>query len=419
MPNKRALNEPNPPVSLAPVDADSDTGALRATPPRRPLPPQATALTLWAVVAVAVTVKILLAPSVHTLFPRYASSARHWVAGQSLYAGDTTAEGTFRYCPTFAVFLIPFNAIGLTAGGVLWSWFNIGVLLYGLRRFTRDVLPGRWPAEREAALLTLTLIAAHRSIWNAQAHVLVCGLILLACSATVRKRYWWAAVLLTVPILFKIAPLAPALLLVALYPRALGPRLAAALLLVSAAAFLTQRPGYVCSQYIEWVHSLSISSARRWPSHRDAWTVWELLAGDINLRAYRLLQLAAAAGVLVACLRYTRLAASGRVHVTITVGLGLGYVMLFGPAVEYPTLALFAPFTAWAVLESLESRFHRPLAIAGYVIAVFLAMGAFQRATQNHLPLTAAALPIGSLLTAVWMLLYARSHRRSGEITPG
>src|SRR5690242_21578398 len=79
------------------------------------------ALIAWLILGAAVSIRTLVRPSSHTVFPIFAASAEHWWGNCSLYELYPGLD-RFRYPPVFALFVTPFSALGLTAGGILWSW---------------------------------------------------------------------------------------------------------------------------------------------------------------------------------------------------------------------------------------------------------------------------------------------------------
>ena len=195
---------------------------LNSLPSLRTASPLRHAFRIWLAVAAAVCIRTLVAPSTHTIFPVLAGSAAHWSANQPLYAEYPPLD-YYRYPPVFAVAFIPFSLLGYRAGGVLWSLLGIGVFVLGLWRFIRDVAPGEWTAARQAVFLALGALGAMPGLWNAQSNALTVGLLLLAASALVRRRWGTAAAVLAASVLIKLTPLAPALLL-ALFNRGGCPR---------------------------------------------------------------------------------------------------------------------------------------------------------------------------------------------------
>ncbi len=182
------------------------------------------ALHFWLAVAAVVSIRTVVAPDTHTIFPVLAGSAAHWWDDQPLYA-DYPPLDYFRYPPVFAVAFTPFSLLGHRAGGVLWSLLSIGVFVFGLWRFLRDVAPGDWTPARQAAFLALGVLGAiarpvERPEQRTRRRPAACW----RPAALVRRRWWTAAAVLAASVLIKVTPLAPALLLCAVQPRRLPAR---------------------------------------------------------------------------------------------------------------------------------------------------------------------------------------------------
>ncbi|MBN1489863.1 MAG: DUF2029 domain-containing protein, partial [Phycisphaerae bacterium] len=364
------------------------------------------ALGLWVVFAAAVVIKTLVSPEQRTVFPKCAARAGSWWQGKPLYA-QHEGLGRFPYSPTFAIALTPFWWLGNRFGAALWTLMMIGVYVGGLRRLARDVLPGDWPPQREAVLLLLAMLGAIRGFWNAQTNALIIGLLMLAASAIVRRRWWTATALLAVPFYLKVWPVAISMLCVVLWPRKLAGRFAVAMAIGAAIPFLTQMPAVVIEQYRGWWSYLSVMSMDLVRSYRDVWTVSRLLGASWNPTVYRVLQAATGLAVLGWCLWQQRRAWSTQWLLTWTLSLGAAWAMLFGPSIEYNTVVVLAPFGAWAVLLSLEQRQGRVLAGAAFVTATILAAGAIERLWVDAVPAAVATLAVGSLLFAAWVILAA------------
>ncbi|HEY7310039.1 MAG TPA: glycosyltransferase family 87 protein [Gemmataceae bacterium] len=404
-------------------------GAGEERPPCRAL---RLALIVWLVLGAAVSVRTLVRPSSHTVFPIFTTAAAHWWSDQPLYQDDPSLDN-FRYPPVFTLFVTPFAAFGPCAGGILWSWVSIAVYVAGLWWFVRDVIPSSWTRQRAALFLMLGALGALRGLWNAQSNALIVGMLLLGAAALARAvagrqadgRSWWlAALLLAAPVCLKLTPLAPVLLLVALWPR----RLAWRLLVVSAVffllPFLTRPPDVVLERYREWFDHLLETGGSRWLGFRDGWTIWVVLRhrlgvpGGISLREpidsswYRPLQLATAAGILLWCLwqqrRAARLELGPRWLIHVTLSMGLAWLMLFGPAVEHATYVFLAPPLAWALLERRAWPLGRGLILASFVLIMVLGWGAVSRLLPMW-PVLLTALPAGTALFALWLLGYART----------
>jgi Glycosyltransferase family 87 len=236
----------------------------------RPLP---FVLALWFALGVALTARTLHRPLSHTVFPVYATGSDHWWTDAPLYANYRPLD-YFRYPPSFAVAFTPFVWAGPRVGGVAWAWLNLGLLLFGLRRFMRDVLPGNWTPGREAGFLVLSGAGALGGLWNGQCNALAVGLVLLAGSSLVRGCSWLAAWLLAGSVLLKLTPVPLVLLLCALWPRRLAGRFAVALAVGLLLPFLTRPLAVVIEQYRGLGTHLATSSSERWPGFRDGWTLW-------------------------------------------------------------------------------------------------------------------------------------------------
>jgi hypothetical protein len=390
------------------------------------------ALIVWLGVAAAVSVRTLVRPSSHTVFPIFTTAAAHWWSDQPLYQDDPSLDN-FRYPPVFTLFVTPFSAFGLRAGGILWSWVSIAVYVAGLWWFVRDVIPSPWTWQRTALFLMLGALGALRGLWNAQSNALIVGLLLLGTAALARAaagrqadgRAWWlAALLLATTVCLKLTPLAPVLLLTALWPR----RLAWRLIVVSAVFFLlpfvSRPPAIVLEHYREWLDHLLETGGARWLGFRDGWTIWVVLrhlfggSDGLSLREpidsswYRPLQLATAAAVLLWCLwqqrRAVRLELGSRWLIHVTLSMGLAWLMLFGPAVEHATYVFLAPPLAWALLERGTWPLGQGLILASFVFIMVLGWGAVSRLLPMW-PVLLTALPAGTALFALWLLGYARS----------
>jgi hypothetical protein len=377
--------------------------------------------TVWIALAAATAVHALASPSSHTVFPLFAASANHWWTDQALYASYPSLD-RFRYPPTFAVAMTPFAMLGLQIGGIAWSWCSLAVYGVGLWRFARDVLPQRWRGARRASFLALGAIVAFPGIWNAQSNTLVVGLLLVATSSLARQCWWTAAVLLAAAVWTKLTPLVPALLLCSLQPARLAPRFVVAMALGSMIPFLTRPPDIVFSQYVDWVNHLVNTGSARWPGFRDGWTLWLALTNPLQTHGehlpfftpvdsagYRALQLATGLGTLAWSLWQQSRDIGPRQLFSVTLGMGMVWLMLFGPAVEHATYAFLAPFLTWAVLQRQASPRGRGLSLVAFVLIAILGWDFQLRRLLGNWPLLAAPLPLGSVVFTLWLIDYARS----------
>ena len=379
-------------------------------------PPLRFAVALWVGVGIAISVRTVVRPESHTIFPILAAGVEHWWHDQPLY-DDYPPLDFFRYPPPFAVALAPFGWLGLRAGGVLWAWLNLAVYAAGLWRFARRVLPVQWTDARLAVYLSLCLLGGLRGLWNGQSNALLIGMMMIGTAELLERRWWRAAFLFAGAILVKPTPLAPILLLCALWPRSLTPRLAAALILLAAVPFLTRPPAVVADHYCAWAVHLTESAHERWPGFRDAWTVWQVtrqyalgepgvpwLKEPLDSPVYRVVQLLAACAALIWSQRLRRRGMPERELVGRTLAIGLAWLMLFGPAVEHATYVFLAPVLCWAVLAVGDGTGRRVLIGTAFVLVMVLSWGSLTRPLLDVLPALLLALPLGTALFVAWLV---------------
>jgi hypothetical protein len=376
----------------------------------------------WIVLAVVTAVRILVSPSAHSVFPLFAASATHWWADQPLYASYASMD-TFRYPPTFAVALTPFSVLGLRLGGILWTWCGLAIYGMGFWRFACDVVEDPWTPARKSAFLVIGVLVALPGIWNGQSNTLAVGLVLMGASAQVRQRWWTASAFLAAAVWIKLTPLAPALLLCALEPKRLAPRFILALIVGALVPFLTRPPGIVLGQYADWIGHLAGSNGTRWPGFRDAWTLWTALVHPLQgqaeqstvilpaaASAFRLLQLLTAGAALAWCLWLQYRGVGPRPLYCATVGMGMAWLMLFGPATEHPTYAFLAPALVWAVLQKAWPG-GRWLSLSAFFLIAIMGWDYHARRLLGDRALLTAALPLGSLFLTLWLIGYAWTRR--------
>jgi hypothetical protein len=231
----------------------------------------------------------------------------------------------------------------------------------------------------------------------------------------------------------KLTPVAPALLLCALWPTRLGWRVAVGVAVGFLVPFATKPTDVVLNHYEDWLVHMLGSGGDRWAGFRDGWTCWlalrhiaDGLPGPLSLTAplhstvYRLVQILSAAAALLWCLwqkrRATRLElpASWTVHVTLC--MGMAWLMLFGPAIEHATYVFLAAPLAWAVVQRDEWPAGRGISLASGMFIFLLGWGVFARTAASLSPeggsLLVIALPLGTALFILWLCGYASACRR-------
>ena len=258
---------------------------------------------LWVVVAVVLTVKTIVNPVAHSVYPCYEAGTKCWWQAKEAYLGNSGHD--YRYGPLFATAAGAVIFLPSPLGPLVWTWLNLGLCYASIRLVARRLLPDLDGPGRQAAFMMLVLVGASHVLWPGQTNFLIFCLIGLAGIAVLDGRWWLAAVLLAIPAHIKVWPLAAGLLMAACWPRKLGWRLPLALAAVGAIPFLFRPASYVWQEYQSWGGML-LGPCQKRHVYRDAWTIWELVAPPVNPQWYLVLQLAAAVAVLGLCLWQVR-----------------------------------------------------------------------------------------------------------------
>ncbi len=176
---------------------------------------------VWLVLGLALAVRTWISPIQHSVFPVLASGSFRYWNDRPLY-GNYRPLDYFRYPPVFAVAITPLAVLGPRLGGILWGWLNLAVFGAGLWRMWQTLLPARdWSKTRQTLFFLVALLTALRGLWNGQSNALAVGLLLLGAADLACGRWWRSAFLLAGAVSLKLTPLAPVLLLLAVFPRVL------------------------------------------------------------------------------------------------------------------------------------------------------------------------------------------------------
>lgn len=301
---------------------------------------------LWLVLLLGVSLRSALMPQRQNIWPTFAAAGQRWLHGENLYGVWEPGLDLFRYSPLAAAVLAPLSLLPACVVNPLWRLLNAGVLLAGLAWWCRSVVPLPWTQTQRAWLLLLVIPFALPSLNNGQVNPLVLGFLLSGVAAAFEQRWWLAATFLTVAGLFKVYPLAVALLLVLFHPCQLGPRLLLTLVVGLALPLVLQHPGYVVQQYAAWVEHLLHGDRPR-----DLSSSWlrdfRLLLLMLDLRlsppAWLGLQFGSAASCALVCLATRLRRNSERMQLRLATALACGWMTVFGPATESCTWLLLAP----------------------------------------------------------------------------
>src|SRR6266446_1472477 len=262
---------------------------------------EAAVLGCWVLALVVICLHAGINPGRHSVFINYWQAGARWIRGEYLYPH----RNQFLYSPLAAVWFAPFALLPQALGGILWRLLSAIALIFGARMSGHIAWPGtsgvQWTAWGLAALLPLSLGNLH----NGQAGVLVTALLLFGIVFCASGRWQITAACFAIATIFKLYPIALALLLAALYPSKLSWRLALRL--------------------------------ARVPMTMLTWTTLQL-----------------AAGVLAAtfCVWGQRSGWNSRRCLAAALCLGSAWMTLFGPATEAASYIVLAPAVIFGLITS-------------------------------------------------------------------
>src|SRR5262249_29222552 len=88
----------------------------------------------------------------------------------------------------------------------------------------------------------------------------------------------------------------------------------------------------------------------------------------------------------------------------LTLAGGVGWLLLLGPASEYPTFAFLAPFLAWGLVEKDTARRGRCLIVTAGVCGLGLGWNSLTRPPWAAAPWLVLALPLGTATFLCWIV---------------
>ena len=321
---------------------------------------------LWSVLILFVCIRGAVAPHTHSCWHVYYQPAGlNWWQGNELYG---RVADTCRYSPIIHAGLAPLALMPERIGGTLWRLLNAGIFLAGLWAWSRHVLPESVTRTQRALLYLLVLPLAIGNVNNAQANLLMFGLLLLGWAAVARERWNAAGIFLALAFLIKLYPLAAVMLLLLIYPRRLGLPFAAAVAVGLALPFVLHHPDYVARQYGNWLTNLRVDDRSQWMagvSYRDLWLLLRTWHVPITTRGYLLVQLSIAGGIALATLAMKFRGLAPRVLLDAVLGLVLCWMTICGPTTESSTYCLLGPALAWAVIVGWQPGHSKAALVLG------------------------------------------------------
>jgi hypothetical protein len=380
--------------------------------PREPW--QRTAIAVWFVALVILGAKALVWPHRHSVYPIFAQAGQDWLHSGDLYETPAGQE-PYRYSPLVAAFFAPFSLLPDGPAGLLWRLLSAAALLGGLAWWSRNALPTPLTGRQRGLLFLLVAPLALGNVHNGQANLLVLGLLLVAVAACASGRFNLAALCLAVACVFKVYPIALGLLLAALEPRRLGPRLLLALVLGFALPFLLQRPDYVAAQYGRWIEHMALNDRQLleplcW--YRDARLLCSRWIVPMSYGTYQAVEVIAGVVMAVVCLRARRI---GMAHArAMALGIACCWMTALGPATESVTYVLIAPTLAWLLVTAAADGHPaglRAVWLTSYGILVAAQAVAVLPAGWGRAIQALGPQPLAGLLLLGGLLYLAKSDR--------
>jgi hypothetical protein len=317
------------------------------------------ALLAWAAVMLFVCVKAMVAPRSHSVYPIFTSAGKRWQKGRSLYKEWEPGLDFFRYSPLAASLFAPVSSLPESVTGALWRLLSGGILGLGILLWLRELLPGRLTRSHLAIVFLLVLPLALPNLYNGQVNSLMLGLVLTAVALVRRQHFLLAAGCVALTFWLKLYPLAPGLLLALLYPRRFAPAFFLLLGAGFALPFAFQEPGFVWTQYTDWLSYLRaddrvVLDIYVWP--RDIRLLLRACGVRLPEGIYPVVQLGTGAVFAAICLLARRRNRSEREVLLLLTHLSCCWMTTFGPATESLTWMLLAPSLAAALLVSWIDR---------------------------------------------------------------
>lgn len=303
-----------------------------------------------------------------------------------------------------------FSWLPISLGAVLWRLLTAAIFIWAIFQWLKADINRRIPKSSYGLVFLLILPLSLGNFNNGQVNPMVIGLLMVAIVAADEKRWTLSAVALGFSAFLKIYPLSIGLLLVLLYPRQLGWRLALTLVLMGGVSFLLQRPAYVLEQYQRWFSTRAADDRRLNMdiAPRDFAMLLRLVHIQLSAPAVLLLQMLAGAGAAAICVAGRVLKWSEQRLLTCVFSLGTCWMLLFGPATEDATYAMIAPALAFALVEAFHQStpwWMRILLCASFALLLFgLILNSFFGLKKT--PALMSVQPFGALLFAGYSVLW-------------
>ena len=361
------------------------------------------ALTCWAILLAAVTVRILVAkPGSHSVVPVYTNAASRWLASEDIYASAPGLD-VFLYGPGYAAVFAVFEPLPQKVTDLTWRCISVLLLFSGVWRLTRAT--ALTPRQTGWCFATLAMLSVP-CVNNGQPNVMIAGLVTLGFALAIEKRNITAVLVLAIAAGIKLYPIAALLLLIVAMPR-LGRHATLCVGGVLLFPFLLQSPDYVVQEYqrlLEAIRGEDRTATMLFRVPHD-WTILPRLAFGVIVPAGLTKAISLFAAFVFAVIVHRC-----RQRLETAFMLASVWMTLFGPSTEIPTYMLAAPAVAWwaAKQPSWPSR----LAVALLLVPVLRGMFPTSEvlACRMAAPLGAGVL-LAQVVASAWLPLPRRMIR--------
>jgi hypothetical protein len=373
---------------------------------KSPRPFNVLTIGLWVAVLLGICIRVGLFPHSHDVFQTYVDAGGKWATAKPLYS---YTRG-FVYSPLVAAFFALFSWLPISVGSVLWRLLDAGVFVGAIFWWLKAEINSGITKSTYWLVFLLILPLALGNFNNGQVNPMIIGLLMVAILAAREERWTLSAVAVGLSAYLKIYPLSVGLLLVLLYPRELGWRLALTLILMGAASFILQRPDYVLEQYQRWFNTRATDDRRMNMdiAPRDFTMILQLAHIHLSARAVLVLQILAGAGAAAICVVGRLQKWSEQRLLTCVFTTGTCWMLLFGPSTEDATYAMISPALAFSLVQAFHQKISwwmRVLVCASFVILLLgLIVNTFFRLKKT--PSLMSVQPFGALLFAGYSILW-------------
>jgi alpha-1,2-mannosyltransferase len=304
---------------------------------------------LWAAFLFGLTISVAMDPFWRVgVTPTYREAAARWWTQQDLY---TPGIHGFQYLPQSAILFTSVTWLPFLVGEEAWRWLGVVLLAWGVWRLCRVATP-EGTASLFVLVTALTIPTAVDAAQRGQANLLFAALLLHATVDVARRRWWTAAVALSLLVALKPFGLVMVFLVAALY----GPirwSLVWGLAAVLASPFLFGPPAYVLGQYHGALVKLMVSGRPDPGRWADLTSLLWAAGGHPSEAMMTGVRLAAAVGALALSWRAVRRWGEPRAAI-LTLAVATTYLMLCNPRTQENSYVMLGPvtalFTAWALL---------------------------------------------------------------------